>query len=66
MFIILFGKPLVFWLGLMTLVSFIVQVYTGYKVAHGRSDYFKYHKINIVILCTLVLIHLTLGLLMYI
>jgi hypothetical protein len=65
MVFILFGKPLVFWLGLITLISFVYQIYLGYKLTHGRSDLFKYHKINAIVLSCLVLIHLTLGFLLY-
>ena len=65
MFFIIFGKPLVFWLGLITLASFIFQLYLGFRLSHGRSDLFKYHRLNAVILTILVLIHLTLGFLLY-
>lgn len=62
---IIFGKPLVFWMGFVTLASFLFQIYSGYKTAHGHPEFFKYHKINIVILCCLLLAHVTLGLLLY-
>ena len=65
MIIIVFGKPLVFWLGLITLCSFILQIYLGYRLSHGRSDLFKYHRLNAAVLVCLVLIHLTLGFLLY-
>jgi hypothetical protein len=65
MVFIIFGKPLVFWLGLITLGSFIFQIYLGYRLTHGRSDLFKYHKLNAFVLSCLVLIHLTLGFLLY-
>jgi hypothetical protein len=66
MIFILFGKPLVFWLGLITLASFITQITLGYLLSHGRSDLFKYHKMNAIFLSILVLIHLTLGFLLYV
>ncbi len=62
---IILGKPLVFWLGLITLASFIWQLYLGYSLTHGRPDLFKYHKRNAIILACLVAVHLTLGLLLY-
>ena len=65
MIFIIFGKPLVFWLGLITLSSFILQIYLGYRLSHGRSDLFKFHRLNAVILSSLVVIHLTLGFLLY-
>jgi len=65
MIFIIFGKPLVFWLGLITLISFIYQIYLGYKLTHGRSDLFKFHRLNAYILCALVATHLIFGLLLY-
>jgi len=65
MIFIIFGKPLVFWLGLITLISFITQITLGYMLSHGRSGLFKYHRLNAIILSCLVLIHLTLGFLLY-
>ena len=65
MILLVFGKPLVFWLGLITLCSFSLQIYLGVKLSHGRSDLFKYHRLNAALLVILVLIHLTLGFLLY-
>lgn len=65
MFYIILGKPLVFWLGLIVLISFITQIYLGIKLSHGRSDLFKYHRLNALILCCLVTVHIIFGLLMY-
>lgn len=65
MIILIFGKPLVFWLGLITFISFMYQMYLGYKLSHGRSDLFKYHRLNAFLLSCLVLIHLMLGFLLY-
>jgi len=65
MIILILGKPLVFWLGLITLISFIYQIYLGYKLTHGRSDLFKYHRLNAYILCFLVAVHIIFGLLLY-
>jgi hypothetical protein len=65
MVFIVLGKPLVFWFGLITLCSFILQIYLGYRLSHGRSDLFKYHRLNAIILSCLVAIHLTLGFLLY-
>lgn len=62
---IIFGKPLVFWLGIITLFSFVLQIYLGYRLTHGRSDLFKYHKTNALILSCLVFIHLIFGFLLY-
>ena len=66
MIIILFGKPLVFWLGLIVLVFFILQVTLGVMMTVGKKyGLLKYHKINAGILIVLVIIHLIFGLLLY-
>gem|GEM_PF-1957082 len=65
MIILLFGKPLVFWLGLMALISFLIQLYLGYKLSHGHPELFKYHLLNAIILSGIVVIHLIFGLLLY-
>jgi hypothetical protein len=65
MFFIILGKPLVFWVGLVVLTSFCLQLYLGYKLVHGRPDYFTMHKWNAIILSSIVLVHVTLGLLLY-
>ncbi|MDD2753793.1 MAG: hypothetical protein PHT44_04260 [Candidatus Portnoybacteria bacterium] len=58
MAVILFGKPLAFWLGFITLAVFCLQLYSGIRMAKGRIELLKYHKINAVILSLLVLTHM--------
>lgn len=65
MIIILLGKPLVFWLGLLALLFFTLQVYSGVKMVKGKPELLKYHKTNAIILCLIVAVHLVLGLLLY-
>ena len=65
MIFLILGKPLVFWVGFITFASFIMQLYLGYRLSHGRSDLFTYHRSNAVVLACLVAIHLTFGLLLY-
>jgi hypothetical protein len=65
MIILLFGKPLVFWLGIFTLIFFSLQIYLGLRMIKSKPELLKYHKLNAIILCFLVLIHITLGLLLY-
>lgn len=65
MVFIIFGKPLVFWLGLITLVSFILQIYLGYRLTHGRSDLFNWHKLNAFILSCLFFTYLILDFLLH-
>ncbi len=65
MIIILFGKPLVFWLGILVFLSFSLQIYLGVKMVKGRPEFLKYHKLNALILCSIVALHAVLGLLLY-
>jgi len=65
MVIILFGKPLVFWFGILALLSFSLQIYLGMKMVKGRPDLLKYHKFNAVILCSIVAVHLVSALILY-
>lgn len=65
MIIILFGKPLVFWFGIIALISFCIQIYLGAKMVKGHPELLKYHKINAAVLCFIVAIHLSLGLILY-
>jgi len=65
MIFILFGKPLVFWAGLLALLSFSLQIYLGVKMIKGQPELLKYHRLNAFILCFIVLVHLILGLMLY-
>jgi hypothetical protein len=62
---IFFGKPLVFWLGLITLASLAYQIHLGFGLAHGHPEFFRRHRANAMVLICLVTIHLILGLLLY-
>ncbi len=65
MLIVLFGKPLVFWLGALALLSFSLQIYLGLKMVKGRHGLLKYHKLNAFILCAIVFAHLVFALFLY-
>jgi hypothetical protein len=65
MIIILFGKPLVFWVGILALLFFSLQIYLGVKMTKGHPGLLKYHRLNAVVLCFIVAIHLVLGLMLY-
>lgn len=65
MVIILFGKPLAFWLGFMALISFSLQIYLGLKMIKGRPGLLKYHKLNAIILCSIVVAHAIIALMLY-
>jgi len=66
MIFILFGLPLVFWVGIVALISFSLQIYLGLKMMHGHPEYLKYHRLNAFILCGIVAVHIVLGLTLYI
>lgn len=66
MIYILFGKPLVFWVGIIALISFSYQIYLGVKMTKdGRFDLLPRHRMNAFILSAIVFIHLLLGLSLY-
>ena len=65
MFIIIFGKPLTFWIGIFALLSLSLQIYLGMRMVKGRPDLFKYHKMNAGILVSIVIIHAILALALY-
>jgi hypothetical protein len=65
MIIILLGKPLVFWLGILAFFSFSLQIYLGVVMVKGRPGLLKYHKLNAAILCSIVAVHIVFGLLLY-
>jgi hypothetical protein len=47
------------------LAFFSLQIYLGIKMTKGRPDFLKYHRLNALILCFIVVIHLVLGLMLY-
>ena len=65
MLFLLFGKPLVFWMGILALILFIGQIYLGVAVTRGKVHFLPYHKINALILSLIVLFHLILALQLY-
>jgi len=65
MIVLLFGKPLVFWLGIIVLVFFVLQIYLGVAMVRGNIKLLKYHKLNALVLSLLVIFHLILALFLY-
>lgn len=65
MIIILLGKPLVFWLGFLTLFSFLGQLYLGVRMARGHFELLKYHRLNAIILSVIVIVHMFFALSLY-
>ncbi len=60
----IFGKPMIMYLGLLVLTSFIVTGFVGRSVHHGNMD-FKWHMFMIKISFTLAGIHAVLGVLAF-
>ncbi len=65
MIYILFGKPLVFWFGIIAFMLFFYQIYLGLKMAKGNFGLLPRHRFNAFILFAIVIIHLLLGLSLY-
>jgi hypothetical protein len=57
--------PLIFWLGILAFILFIIQITTGILSHKGHHNLFKYHKINAVMLSIVVAAHVILALLLY-
>jgi hypothetical protein len=66
---LIFGKPLIMWLGILTLLSFLSTATVGYLVFSGKAKppiiTFNTHRCLAYISIGLALIHGTLGLLAY-
>ena len=63
----IFGKPLIMYLGILTLTSFLFTAFIGYTTLHGKQIVpFKWHPRMAAISITLALIHGTLGILVYV
>jgi hypothetical protein len=62
----LFGKPLILYLGILTLLSFILTASIGISIHEGLSKIkFKWHPTIAGISFSLAIIHGTLGILAY-
>ncbi len=61
------GKPLIMYLGIFTLSSFLITALIGYTTLRGKPIVpFKWHPRMAAISITLALIHGTLGILAYV
>jgi hypothetical protein len=62
----IYGKPFILYLGIVTLISFIITASIGISIHEGlRNIKFKWHPALAGISLTLALIHGTLGILAY-
>jgi len=63
---LIFGKPLIMYLGILTLSSFLITALIGYTTLHGKPiAQFKWHPRMAAFSITLAIIHGTLGILQY-
>jgi hypothetical protein len=61
---LIFGRPLIMYLGLLTLLSLLTTATVGYLVHKGKVP-FKWHVRSVAVTLTLAIIHGTLGVLAY-
>lgn len=65
-YFLIFGKPLIMYLGIATLLSFLTTAAIGFLNYHGIHKIpFKWHPVMAVISITLAIIHGILGILLY-
>lgn len=65
-YFLIFGKPLIMYLGITTLLFFLITATLGYGIVKGIGKIpFKFHMIAADISIVLALIHAVLGILIY-
>jgi hypothetical protein len=65
-YFLIFGKPLIMYLGVLTLISFLITATLGMMIIKGIGKIpFKFHLIMATISIFLALIHGILGMLLY-
>lgn len=65
-YFLIFGKPLIMYLGILTLLSFLITALIGLLIIKGIGKIpFRLHLIMAVISIILAIIHGTLGILIY-
>ena len=63
---LIFGKPLIMYLGILTLLSFLATAYIGMNVLKPKNGIpFKYHIMMVRVSFALALIHAAMGLSAY-
>lgn len=62
---LIFGKPLIFYLGIITMISLFTTATLGYLTYKGKNT-FSYHRAFAITTISLTLIHGILALLVYI
>lgn len=65
-YFLIFGKPLIMYLGIITFLSFLITATLGAMIIKGIGKIpFKYHKIMAGVSIALALGHAVLGILLY-
>jgi len=65
-YFLIFGKPLIMYLGIITLLSFLITATFGILIIKGIGKIpFKYHKIMAMISIVLAITHGIFGILIY-
>ena len=60
---IIFGMPLFAWLGAVTFILIITQIFLGVAMTVYGKAVFKFHRINAIIIIILAIIHVSYALL---
>ena len=65
-YFLIFGKPLIMYMGIITLSSFLITATLGVMIIKGIGKIpFKWHMIMAIIAITLAVIHGVMGILLY-
>jgi len=64
-YLLIFGKPVMFYLGLLVFISFSITATIGYLFHHGYKIQFKWHPIMVAVSFTLAITHAFLGIAAY-
>ncbi|MCX8202470.1 MAG: hypothetical protein N3G74_01535 [Candidatus Micrarchaeota archaeon] len=60
-----FGKPLIFYVGLLGFLFFLATLSIGILISKGKSIDIKWHKTSAIITFIFVLLHAIMGLFLY-
>ncbi len=65
-YFLIFGKPLIMYLGIITLLSFFITATLGFMIIKGIGKIpFRWHKATAIISILLAVVHGILGILVY-
>ena len=59
---LIFGYPLHIWLGMFLFVLIAIQIFTGIMTHKGKMQYFKIHRLNVILIILVMLLHMYYGL----